>query len=158
MQGPSDPVVRTRDGTTNAATRLMLEGHHGGVPMMKRSFLGAILATIAIILAPFPSTAVLNHGLMIRVGGNHSSNWFGYDAGAIERNGTLFMQISGRWRVPTARAHKRGQREYSAAWLGIGGGCMDTQCLAADNTLIQTGTESNVSARGHATYGAWYEL
>ena len=42
--------------------------------------------------------------------------------------------------------------------IGIGGGCIDAGCTATDSTLIQTGTEQDVSSSGAASYDAWYEL
>ena len=99
-------------------------------------------------LAPHPS-AHLNT--------NQSTNWFGYNAGALER-GTLFNSVTADWMVPTASQHKAGEGESSATWLGIGGGCLDAGCGINDATLIQTGTEQDVDASGHATYSAWWEL
>jgi Peptidase A4 family len=88
---------------------------------------------------------------------NTSDNWFGYDQGALA-GGKLFSSIAGNWTVPTATQHTSGQAEDSADWIGIGGGCVDSGCSASDETLIQTGTEQDVSATGAASYDAWYEL
>ncbi len=100
------------------------------------------------------------HGqlLHIRANTNQSSNWFGYDQGALESGGTLFTSITGDWTVPTATQHTAGQDESSSDWIGIGGGCVDASCTVGDNTLIQTGTEQDVSAAGQATYSAWWEI
>ncbi|HET9719097.1 MAG TPA: G1 family glutamic endopeptidase [Solirubrobacteraceae bacterium] len=89
---------------------------------------------------------------------NTSSNWFGYQQGSLEQGGKLFTQVAGNWTVPTATQHTSGQAEDSADWIGIGGGCVDTGCAVGDPTLIQTGTEQDVSASGSASYDAWYEL
>ena len=89
---------------------------------------------------------------------NTSSNWFGYQQGSVEQGGKLFNSISGNWTVPTATQHNAGTAEDSADWIGIGGGCVDASCDVTDNTLIQTGTEQDVSATGAASYDAWYEL
>jgi hypothetical protein len=89
---------------------------------------------------------------------NTSSNWFGYQQGAVEQGGKLFTSVTGNWTVPTATQHTSGQAEDSADWIGIGGGCVDAGCDVGDNTLIQTGTEQDVAANGSATYDAWYEL
>lgn len=86
-----------------------------------------------------------------------SGNWSGYNKGALE-SGTFFHSVSGQWVVPTATQAKKGQAEASSSWVGIGGGCMDTSCLATDATLIQAGTEQDVDAKGKASYSAWYEL
>ena len=89
---------------------------------------------------------------------NTSSNWFGYQQGALEQGGKLFQSITGNWTVPTATQHTAGQAENSADWIGIGGGCVDAGCTAGDSTLIQTGTEQDVAANGTTSYDAWYEL
>ncbi len=89
---------------------------------------------------------------------NTSSNWFGYNQGTLEQGGKLFNSVTAEWTVPTATQHTAGQAEDSADWIGIGGGCVDAGCTATDETLIQTGTEQDVSATGAATYDAWYEL
>ena len=61
----------------------------------------------------------------------------------------------------TGRCRRRTQHasgdEASSDWIGIGGGCIDAGCTVGDNTLIQTGTEQDVSS-GSASYGAWWEL
>jgi Peptidase A4 family len=72
--------------------------------------------------------------------------------------GTTFTTVSGEWTVPTATQHTTGQAEDSATWIGIGGGCVTDNCSVTDNTLIQAGTEQDVSASGQASYGAWWEI
>jgi hypothetical protein len=92
---------------------------------------------------------------------NESNNWSGYNQGSLEQGGTppkLFSSVGGSWTVPTATQHTSGQAEYSSDWIGIGGGCIDAGCTATDSTLIQTGTEQDVSSNGTASYSAWYEL
>jgi hypothetical protein len=86
-----------------------------------------------------------------------SGNWFGYNQGSQER-GTKFHSIAGDWTVPSARQHTKGQSESSSTWIGIGGGCTDAKCTKGDNTLIQTGTEQDVSAAGKPSYSAWWEI
>jgi len=86
-----------------------------------------------------------------------SSNWSGYNLGYLSTN-TKYTSISGTWKVPTATAHKAGQAEHGATWIGIGGGCLNTSCTETDSTLIQAGTEQDVSKTGKAKYSAWYEL
>jgi peptidase A4-like protein len=88
---------------------------------------------------------------------SQSNNWSGYNKGVLE-TGTPFQSISGTWVVPTATAHKKGEDEFSSTWVGIGGGCLDTSCLATDETLIQAGTEQDVAADGTASYSTWFEL
>jgi hypothetical protein len=101
---------------------------------------------------------LLHLGSGLRANANQSSNWFGYNQGSLEQGGKLFNSISGNWTVPTATQHTSGQAEASSDWIGIGGGCVDAGCTATDSTLIQTGTEQDVSATGAPSYSAWYEL
>jgi peptidase A4-like protein len=60
--------------------------------------------------------------------------------------------------VPAASQHIRGEAEYSSTWAGIGGGCVDATCGVVDDTLIQAGTEQDVTASGVAVYSAWWEV
>jgi hypothetical protein len=102
---------------------------------------------------------VVTHGRGVNT--NQSSNWSGYNIGIQYpqvRPGTVFTKISGEWTVPKATQHTKGQTEDSASWVGIGGGCIDDTCAATDETLIQAGTEQDVSSAGKASYGAWWEL
>jgi hypothetical protein len=93
-----------------------------------------------------------------RINANQSSNWFGYNQGSIEQGGKLFNSITSNWTVPKATQHTKGQAEYSATWIGIGGGCVDANCTIGDATLIQTGTEQDVSSSGSPSYSAWWEI
>ena len=86
-----------------------------------------------------------------------SGNWSGYDEGFLETR-RLFGSVRGSWSVPRATQHVRGQAEFSSTWIGIGGGCLDTSCSTTDATLIQAGTEQDVSKRGQASYFAWWEV
>jgi Peptidase A4 family len=92
------------------------------------------------------------------IGGNQSNNWSGYNQGTLEQGSTLFHSISAEWTVPTASQHTSGQAESSADWIGIGGGCVDANCAVTDPTLIQTGTEQDVSSSGTPSYSAWWEV
>lgn len=100
------------------------------------------------------------HGQFLRpaLNTNTSDNWFGYQQGLLEQGTKVFNSISGDWTVPSATQHTAGQAENSSDWIGIGGGCVDASCTATDNTLIQDGTEQDVSATGQATYSAWWEI
>jgi hypothetical protein len=101
------------------------------------------------------------HGAGGQVNTNQSTNWSGYNIGADYpqvSTGTTFTSISGEWTVPTATQHTSGQAEDSATWVGIGGGCVDDNCAVTDNTLIQAGTEQDVSSTGQASYDAWWEI
>ena len=96
-----------------------------------------------------------------KAGTNQSNNWSGYNIGAAypgEPAGVTFTAVSGQWTVPAATQHKAGEAEFSASWLGIGGGCVTDTCSVTDNTLIQAGTEQDVSKAGKASYGAWWEI
>jgi hypothetical protein len=98
------------------------------------------------------------HRPIVSVGANKSTNWSGYNQGTLEKGGTLFSSVDGTWTVPTATQHKAGEAEYSATWAGIGGGCVDANCLVTDSTLIQAGTSQDVDASGKAHYSAWWEI
>ncbi len=93
-----------------------------------------------------------------RANANESANWFGYNQGTLEQGGTQFHSIAGDWTVPRATQHVRGRAEASSTWIGIGGGCVDAKCNVGDATLIQTGTEQDVSRSGRASYSAWWEV
>jgi hypothetical protein len=101
------------------------------------------------------------HGIGGVINTNQSSNWSGYNIGADYPQvaiGTTFTSVSGEWTVPTATQHTKGQAEDSASWIGIGGGCVTDNCSVTDNTLIQAGTEQDVSTSGQASYDAWWEI
>lgn len=117
------------------------------------------------VVASSASAALEAHGQLLRraphnltLNTNSSTNWFGYNQGSLEQGGKLFNAISANWTVPTATQHTAGQAEASSDWIGIGGGCIDAGCTVTDSTLIQTGTEQDVSSTGAASYSAWYEL
>src|SRR4051794_32137531 len=130
----------------------------------RRAVACALGATLAVAALASPALAGSHkrsaHGdlLKLRANANQSSNWFGYNQGTLEQNGKLFNSISGDWTVPTATQHRAGQAESSSDWIGIGGGCVDAGCAVTDATLIQTGTEQDVSTAGAASYGAWWEI
>jgi hypothetical protein len=121
---------------------------------------GAVSALPASAARAHSTTRLTAHGQLIKpvLHTNTSQNWFGYQQGLLEKNDTLFHSISGYWTVPKATQHVKGQEEYSADWIGIGGGCDDSSCTVTDNTLIQDGTEQDVAANGKASYSAWWEL
>lgn len=90
--------------------------------------------------------------------GGKSTNWFGYQQNVGDTGGRPFRAVSGDWTVPTVRRHKPGQIEASSDWVGIGGGCVNNRCTTTDTSLIQTGTEQDISATGTPAYYAWFEL
>src|SRR6266849_5873601 len=105
-----------------------------------------------------PSAVAVFHRPIVRVGANQSNNWSGYNQGTLEKSGVQFHHVSGTWVVPTATQNVPGEAEYSASWLGIGGGCVDANCAMGDATLIQAGTSQDVDASGAARYSAWWEI
>ena len=129
---------------------------------MKTSILGLAVAIVALGASTGSAAAGAvpsAHGQLIhvRANTNQSNNWFGYQQGTLEQGGKQFNAITGDWIVPAATQHVAGQDEYSSDWIGIGGGCVDANCTVTDNTLIQTGTEQDVSG-GVASYSAWWEI
>lgn len=124
------------------------------------ALLAVVCAALGLAASAGARPNVTAHGqlLHVRANTNESSNWFGYNLGSLERGDTLFTSITGDWTVPTVSSHTKGQDEYSSDWIGIGGGCVDANCTVGDNTLIQTGTEQDVSATGQTSYSAWWEI
>jgi len=118
------------------------------------TFLVFGLATVASAQA---SSRVRGH-FVHAFNANQSNNWYGYNQGTLEKGNKLFNSVSGDWTVPTATQHTAGKDEFSSTWIGIGGGCVDSGCVATDSTLIQTGTEQDVAANGSASYSAWWEV
>jgi Peptidase A4 family len=124
------------------------------------ALLAAFCAALGLAASAGAAPVVSAHGqlLHIQANSNESSNWFGYNLGSLALGGTLFNSITGDWTVPTASSHTRGQDEFSSDWIGIGGGCVDANCMVGDNTLIQTGTEQDAPATGGSEYSAWWEI
>jgi len=104
-----------------------------------------------------PASNLVTGATQTRWGFSQSNNWSGYNQGIVEKK-TSFTEISATWTVPTATQAKTGEAEFSSSWVGIGGGCLNVTCLATDNTLIQAGTEQDVSSGGQASYSAWWEI
>ena len=129
-----------------------------GVARLSALLAGLVLT--GVLAASAPAGISPGHGQLrqLHANANQSGNWFGYNQGTLEKNNTMFSAITGDWTVPTATRHTAGQDEYSSDWIGIGGGCVDAGCNVGDNTLIQTGTESDVSSKGKASYSAWSEV
>jgi hypothetical protein len=76
-----------------------------------------------------------------------SLSWAGY---IISRDTNAKIQVTAMnasWTIPTVVTS--ASDEHSSVWIGVGG--------QLDNTLIQAGTEQDVSG-GQETYYAWYEL
>jgi hypothetical protein len=138
------------------------------IPRLQRRAAGCAIAIAVTAAACLPAAAAAApeaHGRPIhivkpglRANANESGNWYGYNQGTLEQGGKQFHSIAGDWTVPRARQHAKGQSESSSTWIGIGGGCIDAQCNTGDTTLIQTGTEQDVSASGKPSYSAWWEI
>jgi Peptidase A4 family len=92
-----------------------------------------------------------------------SGNWSGYELANFQ-TGQKYKQAQMTWVVPTvtygASSDSTSSSEYSANWVGIGGFCEDRLCTRGDKTLIQLGTEQDVSPspNGATQYYAWYEM
>ncbi len=80
-----------------------------------------------------------------------STNWSGV---ADTSSKSHFTSVAATWQVPAVQRAPgaRAVDTYSSTWVGIGGD------VGNDNTLIQAGTEQDVSSSGFASYGAWYEM
>lgn len=135
---------------------------------IRAALFGAVLAAAGVLSAAggparIPATS---HGGVVSIAGNaglgfasnQSNNWSGYNQGLLDR-GVSFHEVSATWTIPSASQHRGGEAEYSATWVGIGGGCIDSGCLLTDATgLVQAGTEQDVDSKGRASYSAWWEL
>ncbi len=138
---------------------------------IRRATLGAAVFTASVVTGVSlasgkagVSGVASSHGNLLHlvrpglgVNASKSDNWFGYNQGSQER-GMKFHSIGGDWTVPRARQHTKGRSESSSTWIGIGGGCTNARCTRGDETLIQTGTEQDVSGSGTPSYSAWWEI
>jgi antitoxin component of MazEF toxin-antitoxin module len=77
-----------------------------------------------------------------------SANWSGYAATLAN---TTFTDVTATWRIPAATCNL-GQSSSAALWVGLGGYNTGSQ------SLEQTGTGSDCSVAGKASYYIWYEL
>ena len=87
----------------------------------------------------------------------YSGNWSGYVLANYETH-TTYTSATGTWIVSSSKAPAAKSSGYSSSWVGIGGFCENTSCSRGDGTLIQLGTESDVTAAGVSSYYAWYEM
>lgn len=99
-------------------------------------------APLAAVLGTFASAAPASADNVT------SSNWSGY---AVHRSGVSFRSVTAAWRQPRAVC-RRGQRSYSAFWIGLGG-----YSLRSD-ALEQIGSELDCAPSGRMVSSAWYEL
>jgi len=123
--------------------------------MRKVAFL--VFLPLLLLFGSAQPVAAKTHRPILTAGMSRSNNWSGYNQGQLA-TGKSYHAISGTWVVPTATQHRAGEAEFSATWIGIGGGCVDAGCMVSDSTLIQAGTSQDVDASGAATYTAWWEL
>src|SRR5262252_3396681 len=89
-----------------------------------------------------------------------TSNWSGYAVAKFE-TGQTYLGATATWTVPTVTFQSDAggsTAEYSSTWVGIGGFCENALCTRVDNSLIQLGTEQDVSSTGTTHYYAWYEM
>jgi hypothetical protein len=90
-----------------------------------------------------------------------STNWSGYVV-ANYQTGVKYTSASMSWVVPAVSygqsTDTTSSTQYSANWVGIGGFCANLLCTRGDHTLIQLGTEQDVSPSGATNYYAWYEV
>jgi hypothetical protein len=77
-----------------------------------------------------------------------SSNWAGY---AVHRAGVRFTKVFAAWGQPRVTC-VRGQRSFSAVWVGLGG------YSESSNALEQIGSEADCSSAGAVSSSVWYEL
>jgi hypothetical protein len=123
----------------------------------------AFALTAATLVSPAGAGPLNAHGATLRIvapprsDATQSGNWFGYGQSAVHQGVKLFRSITASWTIPRASQHTKGQAEYSSDWIGIGGGCVTAGCTVGDTTLIQTGTEQDVSVKGKPSYSAWWE-
>ena len=129
---------------------------------MRRLLVVVPVLALSVALVGGPSgtaaeKAVVRHSPIAVLKASQSTNWWGYNQGVLEPGKSAFHSVTANWTVPRASQHKKGEDEYSSTWAGIGGGCLDTNCTATDNTLIQAGTEQDVIG-GKPEYSAWWEI
>jgi Peptidase A4 family len=89
-----------------------------------------------------------------------TANWSGF-AVAQYMTGSVYTVARLTWIVPAVSYggsyDSTRSAEFSSNWVGIGGFCENPLCTSEDDTLIQVGTEGDVSPAGETHYYAWYE-
>lgn len=85
-----------------------------------------------------------------------SQNWSGYVVAKYE-TGQSYTAATAIWVVPSVTASPGPSPGYSSSWVGIGGFLLNSRGNHIDKTLIQLGTEQDVSSNGATAYSAWYE-
>jgi hypothetical protein len=74
-------------------------------------------------------------------------NWAGFAAYAAP---SPFTTVAGSWKQPTASCSKHSGSTYAAFWVGLDG--------YNSTSVEQTGTDSDCTSGGAASYYAWYEM
>jgi len=81
---------------------------------------------------------------------SYALNWAGYTSYTSATNPQpAITKVIGSWTQPSVKPSKTAM--YSSFWVGIGG------FFSGDNSLIQTGTDSDTS-NNKVSYYAWYEM
>jgi Peptidase A4 family len=141
-------------------------------------FVGFALLALAVVVAidrapvRFDSRSFYKHGPIVMrrnpdgtigrdvLGARISYNWSGYVVASYATNG-FYGSAKMEWVVPAvtygSTLDTTRSPQYSSNWVGIGGFCQDYLCTSTDYTLIQLGTEQDVSSDGTTHYYAWYE-
>jgi hypothetical protein len=113
--------------------------------MSKRS----IVQLFALILA---ATIAGCGGGSNDAGALKSTNWSGYQITGAPLG---FHHVAAQWDVPEVT--RTGSLDTnSSTWTGVGGGSVAADFLVDDPTLIQAGTEQDITG-GKPTYFAWWE-
>lgn len=110
---------------------------------MSKRLLIPLLTVAAGLISATPALAATTQA-------SASENWAGYVVTPNRASG--FSAVSGSWSAPRVSCSGSGRNTYAAFWVGLGGGSDQSSALE------QIGTQSDCSARGSATYYAWYEL
>lgn len=76
-----------------------------------------------------------------------SANWSGFQS----FTGDTYNQAQAQWTVPSSYPTPPGDT-YESSWAGLGSGASDSQ------SLLQAGTEVNVSSGGSVSTYAWWEF
>ncbi len=118
---------------------------------------GVVAATLCALPATTATAAMRRETTQLAVQAPHSTalrirhddqstNWSG-----VADTGVSFTSIEASWQVPTVTPPSSASVDtYSSTWVGIGGD--------VDPSLIQAGTEQDVTGGGGSEYYAWYEL
>ncbi|MGB9728418.1 MAG: G1 family glutamic endopeptidase [Thermoprotei archaeon] len=117
----------------------------------KNRYVNIISIVILLLLIPsFSPTTDVTASHNVPKNQVYSLNWAGYVVASSFTNPTPSVTaVNGSWIVQTVQPSKKPV--YSSQWIGIGG------FFSGDNSLIQTGTESD-SWQSQTFYYAWYEL